>query len=542
MRSIAGDAKKNEKMTKKQLIFTIVAAVLIVAIVAALVIWVVSILTDDGTVDYMRDDLSKYITISADDYSGVVVDGPFAEYSEDQLERRIYELLTLNKSEEALHSGLGTKNIAITLGDVVSLYFRGYTLDENGKQIEFAGNHNFTADSPTMLEIGTGLMIDDSTTKSYFIPGFDTALLGVVPNEITQFKKITEGNVAFGDVVYLTYTAFYPDNSGTYKQVSCERIDLLDENLDAKYGEGFTSFLLGTVDEPQVIGEKLPSKTFPYGDGSAGYSDMKIEFATRCERDPYTIDVTFPVNYKTKELRGVDAKFEVYINTAIIYDTPEFDEKFITETLKISSDDLKDYEGEGTVEKYKNLLRDELRDVADGTNDDVIIDALWERFLDKVEVHELPEKTVDEYYQSYYNEISAVYSKYSGSYSSIDECAVAQLGLAANADWRAVLKEQAEQVTLEKVVFYYIIRDADLIPSDDEFTKLYNDIVADHLAYYIESHADELKDLTGDAYDAEVAVIKREMMAYYGEDYFTENVYYNYGTEKLIECLAVVKK
>ena len=527
MRSIAGDANKNEKMTKKQLIFTVVASVLIVAIVAAIVIWAVSILTDDGSVDYMKDDLSKYITISEDDYSGVVVDGPFAEYSEDQLERRIYELLTLNKSEEPLHNGLGTKNIAITLGDVVSLYFRGYTLDENGKQVEFAGNHNFTSDSPTLLEIGTGLMIDDSTTKSYFIPGFDTALLGVVPNEITQFKKITEGNVEFGDVVYLTYTAFYPDNSGTYRQVSCERIDLLDENLDAKYGTGFTSFLLGTVDDPQVIGEKLPSKTFPSGDGSA---------------DPYTIDVTFPVNYKTKELRGVDAKFEVYINTAIIYDTPEFDEAFITDTLKITADDLKDYEGEDTVEKYKNLLRKELRDVADGTNDDVIIDALWEQFLDKVEVHELPEKTVDEYYQSYYNEISAIYSQYSTTYSSIDECAIAQLGLSEGDDWRAVLTEQAEQVTLEKVIFYYIIRDAGLTPSDEEFSELYDAIVADHLAYYVESHADELKDLTGDAYDAEVAVIKREMMSYYGEDYFIENVYYNYGTEKLIEHLAVVKK
>lgn len=532
-------ADRKTAMTKKQKIFTVVAAILIVAIIAALVIWIVSVMTDDGTVDYMNDDLSKYITISKDDYSNIEVSGPFTEYTEEQLEQHIQELLAQNKSETPLYDGLGTKNVAVTLGDVVSIYFRGYTVDENGKQVEFAGNHNFTSEYPTKLEIGTGLVIDDSTTKTYFIPGFDTALIGAVPSDYEPFKKITEGNVEFGDVIYLTYTAFYPDNSGTYKKVTSERIDLLDENIDAKYGEGFTSFLLGTVDEPQVIGEKLPSKTFPYGDGSAGYSDMKIEFATRCERDPYTIDVTFPVNYKTKELRGVDAKFEVYINTAIIYDTPEFNEEFITETLKITADDLADYEGENTVEKYKNLLRKELRDVADGTNDDVIIDALWERFLDKVVVHELPKATVEEYYQSYYNEISAIYSQYSTTYSSIDECAVAQLGLSTGADWRAVLREQAEQVTLEKVIFYYIIRDAGLVPSDEEFEKLYNDIVQDHLDYYVESHADELKDLEGDAYDAEVAVIKREMMAYYGEDYFTENVYYNYGTEKMIECLAV---
>ena len=531
---------EKEVMTKKQKILTIIGAALIVATVAALVIWAVLAITDDGSVDYMKDNLSKYISISADDYANIEVDGPFAEYSEEQLERRINELLTINKTAEPLHSGLGTKNVAVTLGDVVTIYFRGYTVDEKGNQVEFSGNHNFTSESPTKLEIGTGLVIDDSSTKNYFIPGFDTELIGVVPNEYEDFKKITEGDVQFGDVIYLTYTAFYPDNSGTYKKVTSERIDLLDENIDAKYGEGFMSFLLGTVDEPQQIGVSLPSKTFKYGDGSAGYSDMKIEFATRCERDPLTIDITFPVNYKTEELRGVDAKFDVYVSTAVIYDTPEFDEKFITETLKVTAEDLADYEGETIVDKYKNRLREELRDVVDGTNDDVIIDALWAEFLKHVTVHKLPEYTVEEYYNSYYSEISAVYSQYSDYYESIDACAVEQLGLASGADWRAVIREQAEQVTLEKVIFYYIIRDAKLVPTDEEFDKLYNEIVQDHLDYYVESHADELKDLSDDAYAAEVAKIKSEMMAYYGEDYFIENVYYNYGTEKMIERLAIV--
>ena len=51
----------------------------------------------------------------------------------------------------------------------------------------------------------------------------------------------------------------------------------------------------------------------------------------------------------------------------------------------------------------------------------------------------------------------------------------------------------------------------------------------------------ELSKLEGDAYDKRIAEIKAEVLEYYSDDYFSENVYYNYGMDQIIEKLVILK-
>ena len=537
---VANKTADNGRMTRGQIIITTIASILIVAIVAVAVVFIVRAITDDGTVDYINDDLSKYITLSEDDYKNIVVSGPFQTFSEVDVQRKINKLLAENKSKTSEYDGLAMTTKPITVGDEVEFVYRGYTVDEDGNEVDFSGGTNLN--ERTKVEVGSNLIITENTTKSYFIPGFVEQFIGKRPADYESFSMQKSGTVEAGSVIYLTYNATYPD--GRSAQKVAERIDLSLDNVDKKYGDGFLAFILGTEEgtEPQKIGEALEKKTFKYGDqGSVAYLDMKIDYATTCESTPLTIDVVFPADYSEKSLRGVEAKFDVYLHTAVVYNTPEFDESFIRETLKVTDADVAEYEGAGIVEKYTALLRKEAQDEVDEINETVIADAIWEVLLEKVEVHSYPEATVEEYYNNYYNEIASIYAQNSTAYEDIDDCAVSYLGLPVGTDWRARLTKTAESVTLEKVVFFYIMQKEDFIPKGDELTALYNEAVQSHLDYYIKLHAEELESLEGEAYDAEILTIKAEMLEYYGDDYFYETVYYTYGTKKMVENLAVVK-
>ena len=161
--------------------------------------------------------------------------------------------------------------------------------------------------------------------------------------------------------------------------------------------------------------------------------------------------------------------------------------------------------------------------------------------FDVVEVKKLPEANVDEYYETYFNEVSYYYSLYTSYYSSIDAAAADYLSLSQSTDWRAYLKEKAENTTLEQLIFYYIVREEGYLPDKTDFKLMRDSIIGAHLQYHIELNGEELEKLEGEAYDKRVAEIEAEMLDYYGDEYFDENVYYNYGMDMIIEKLVTVK-
>ncbi len=476
---------------------------------------------------YLESDLSDYITISSSDYKGFEITLPDLSVKDADVERKIMGLLTTNRDSDAEEGGAKKFRVPITVADDVYIYYRGYTVDENGVETEVENASNFLG-KEHKLTVGS----------LSFIEGFEEGLIGAVPWDHhfdPEHERLTSGAVAAGDAIYVTYTAFLPDGTGVYK--NNERIDLSDASIDARYGDGFRAFFGGGERE---IGKKISSQTFPLGDGSVVYSDITVNYALRCRNKPLTIDAYFPYDYSESSLRGLSVKFDVYFNGAVIYDTPEYNEEFIKDVLKLSDEKLAEYKGDGTVERHKSYLIKEIEAEKQRLKEFLIEEKMWEHFVKHTVVSKLPEDKVEEIYTEQYSQLASEYSlHFSSYYENLEEYAYNMYGYT---NLTEDLMREAEKIITEKVIFYYIIREENLIPTDDEFDGLYEELVTEHLNYYLEEiYDDELAGLKTEAErEARISEIKEEMMEYYGEEYFSELVYYEFAYDTVIS-FGVIK-
>lgn len=517
------------------IIISIIAVILLFAFVAGLI----AVIIMQRDFDYMKDDLSKYIEILESDYKNYTLELYFDEVTDKDVERKIMALLYQNRDKAPQYNGGNVTNLPITVGDKVHFYYRGYTVDENGRETDVKNASNLLGTIST-LEIGS----------LSFIPGFEESLIGINPKDYTQFELETGGYVQPGDVIYLSYSAMLP-NGKTVQKVS-ERIDLSLDTLDSVYGLGFKEYFEGVknpdgkVGTQKEIGKKISeSVTFAYDGGSAVYFDMTVTHATRCEQNPLTIDAHFPADYQEKSLRGLDVKFDVYVKYINVYNTPEYNEKFITDTLKITAEELSSYEGVNLVEKHRTYLKAQAVLENEEVKRTLTEEAMWEYYHSKVKVKKLPETDVNEVYKDYYNEVLSTYEAYySSAYDSVDKFAKDYFGLASGESWIEHITKKAEKVIVEKLIFYYIIREEQLVPSEEEFDSLYNGAVEEYLGYYADNiYKSELEALkTEEERQKRLAEIKDEMLDYYGEEYFAEIVYYDYALDDIISFATIKTK
>ncbi len=538
---VSAPAPAREKMTKKQIII-LISVLLIAVIISGVIIGTVIYVKKSDDPDFLKSNLSKYISISKEDYTGYKINIPLDKFSDSAVLAKINKLICEHKTLNEYYSGKFAKSEPLSLGDEAYVYYRGYTVGEDGREIDFAGSSNFSGEEPTILEVGTGQVISNGQVSGQFINGFGEALAGIVPIDYTPFEKIESGAVAAGDVIYLSYTVASDKRN---EVVANERIDLGLSYIDEIYGTGFKDFFIG-----KEIGEEIKSfiiKKTNEEKTDTVYSDIKVGFATRCEQNPKTITVTFPANYSEESLRGVEAKFDVYVKYATIYDTAEFDDKFVSEALKVTAEELSDYAGAGLAEKYKAKLKAETEAEIEESNHELLAEEMWAHLKEKVSVKKLPQKTVENAYDSYYILINNTYANYSSQYKTLDAFAVYYLnrsydaGLESGGDWKAYIQALAERDVTEKLLFYYIIREENFIPSEKEYNALYDKFYSEILDYYLELHKEEFDGYSEEEYKAELQILKNEIDSYYGEEYFSERIYQYYGTRKMLSLADIVK-
>ncbi len=526
------------KKNKKTIIISAVSAVIIIAFVLGLV----AVLIDQRKFDYMTSDLSPYIYISKEDYKSFDVTVADDEIDDSDVDRAIYKLLYDNKSEDPDYGGAYILNLPITVGDTAYLYYRGYTVDKDGKISELASGSNFSVEDidETGLDIGSGS----------FIKGFEEGLIGHAPNARPgeNFEILRSGTVEEGQVIFLSGNVFNPD--GSKSSFTNKMIDLSSDDIDAEWGEGFKDYLLGNgapadggaVEKSSAkklsIGTSLETSTFKKGTGTAVYFSMCVEYALKTSVEPITVETFFPIDYSEASLRGKTVMFDVYLIKSIVYDTPEYDEKFITDTLKITEKDLEGYSGSDIVEKHRAMVKAELEAELVDTRNTIIEEAMWTYYRKKANIKKLPKDEVNKQYAVYFNDLQDMFEYYSSSSSgmTIDSFARDYYGLSSSQDWREYITTMAKDVVTEKIIFYYIVREENIVPTDEELKKYYDELVADQLDYYTSDlYADELAKITDEKKKAErIEEIKAEMLDYYGESYFNQNAHYNFALEKLL--------
>ena len=450
--------KERKKLTKTQIFLIVFGAVAFIAILAT----VITVLIVGRDFNYMKRNLSKYVYVAEEHYKSYNVKIDIPEITDFDIDEKIVKLLCAYK-EKPNKAPYNIPGVTLSAGDVANIYYRGYTV-EDGVKSYFDGGCNFAGDY-TALEIGSGS----------FVPGFESGLVGKNGDDYATFEKITSGKIQSDYIVNLTYSVISSDHSSRQNQTVL--LDLTDPTIDEKWGDGFKAALLNKqmgkyfATGLTADGVKDEEIMVSAGDVSYIYYNLKVDLACKIddsEKEKLEIKAYFPSDYKAEDLRGKEGFFEVYIISAQDYKAPEYNDEFITEKLKLTAEDLKDYEGETLSDKYRGCIREVLNAERDAEIETAKADAFWDHIMSVAEFKKLPKKEVERHYKETIEEFTATYeSNYADSYS-LDDFMIGYLSLAQGTDWKAYIREQSEASVKQRLVFYYIVQADNIVPSNEE--------------------------------------------------------------------------
>ena len=528
------ELEEKKRLDATRIFLIVFAAVALVGILTSLVFALIPTFKKDKSLDYLKSDLSKYVYVPYDLYTGYTVTVDLPTVSDRDVEYEILKLLCTHKVTPETPV-VNLPGVTVGAGDIANVYYRGYTLGEDGTKNYFDGGCNFN-DSIYALEIGSGT----------FIPGFEYNLVGKNQKDYATMTKITEGNTQPGDMVYLTYSVYYADGQASLSKSAL--VDLSDPNLDEKWGAGFSRYFSKvsgfTIGEQFATGGgediKLTVSTIKDTTGDDIYFDMSISSAYRISKDvePLVVEAYFPYNYGDEALDGKTAYFEVYIKSVKDYEELEFNDEFITEKVKMTAEELASYDGENLAAKYKSYLKSTLEEKYQEDVRNVTESQFWKSVIAGSTFYKLPEKEVESAYNSYVSEIQYTYANgYSSYYSSLDEFARAYLELSSGADWKATLRQDAEYSIKQKLAFYYIIREEKFIPNDAQYQELYDELFGEYLQEYLDYYG-----ITEESenYELKLDTAKKEILSTYGESYWRESVYYEFAIYKILDRANLV--
>lgn len=495
--------------------------ILLITLILSLTLGILSGCGEEETVytyDYFSEDLSKYISIADSDYKGYTLTIKMGAITESSVDQQIMHTLYEYRSDEAKNPG---KTEPLTMGDTLEMWYRAYTKDASGNEIEVDGFSNMASTLSYKLGIG-----------SASLPlGVESSLIGIVIADYESLEDVAYkagATLTETDVVYLSYSLL---SSAGQSSVSGVRVDLSREDLDATFGTGFRAALLGkTVAEDA----KLASFTTSTADGKYVYSNVKIDKAYPKSAKSITVEGMLPYDFEDYDIAGETVYFEIFPHYFTAYDVPALDESFILETLELTEEALSSYEGDSIVDKYKASVKAELIASNNEQLRKLREEAMWYHYNDVAKVISLPEDAVLSVYYGDVAEIETVWPSYKDQYPKFDDFARAYLSLTADSDWRAMLRDNAEGEVKEKVIFYYIIIKEGILPTDEEYKKLYDELFDEYVVYYMEGKT-EADYSDAEKYREARAAAEKAVIEFYGDAFFRDQVYYDFAIDKVLD-------
>ena len=502
---------------KRRKIIIISAVVALFALVVGILFAIIIPNLLSRRVDYLNDDLGKYISIDRESYIDYNLKVTLGEPSEAELS----ELLMRQQVKYRTLSGLGQYSTEGEIGVGDLLIMRYYVYTEDGA---INGTSNITAGAAE-YNVGAGFYIMNSA-----VTGLDTGLIGKRIEDI-RANVGTAGTVADGQIVYLSYEL--TDGFEVISHVG-ERIDLSDPDIDSYMGQGFRDYLVG-----QPVGSAAKESLTTERDGkSVTYYAVKVDAVGN---SPFVVSGRLPFDYYNDTLASKTVYFDLYIDKLIDYTVPELSDEFVTKKLGYSSF-LDDFEGETVLDRYKTYLMTELSEEYEKRRNALIEDLLWEHLISSATLKKLPRNDVNDIYDGYYEEIVYQHESYGQEYS-IGEFARLYIGLDASEDWQAYLLREAEAAVAEKLLFFYIIRAEGWVPEGEALDEYYERAVKAHLTAALEASDIRAEDFdTAEEYNNLVADVRSGLVKDFGEAYFTEIAYSEYGMEKILANISITDK
>ncbi len=412
--------------------------------------------------DYEGEDLSKYISYAVADYRNLPIEIETNITDDSVIDATVDKLEALSETDKAL---VFASDRAVAENDIVALYYRGVTYDSEGVETEFTGGTYLGEEKPYLLWVGS-----DS-----FIPGFEDALVGIVPNE-TSVTERTDGTVAADDIVVLDISGLYDGDEGYIKY----------ENLATKLSET-TAFEKAIADE--LVGEKVGEKLIFDLDLEVNVNGKKetknVTFAATVKKvlelNAKKISVKFPAEYD-QSLAGKDAYFYIVIENLATLDSATL------EKLGYSG------EGEDVLSAYKASVKESLikeyaeKQEKEETFADLVMATLWDALLENISVNEYPAGTIDSYIKTEKNNLEFEYyasqdaATYQAQYDTLEDYAKAKYG---ETDYDAVIEENAKAFVKGKLALYAMAKAEGVADvSSAEKKEMKEELIVQYEEYY----------------------------------------------------------
>ncbi len=164
------------------------------------------------------------------------------------------------------------------------------------------------------------------------------------------------------------------DFKGTYKSDGKD-----DNGNEWKAGDAFEG---GTAEDTQHTVNLEESEFIP------GFDEGLIGMKKGSTKD---LELTFPENYGTVELAGVDVIFTVTVDSIARTVIPELTDELVSENSE-------DFEGLSTAAEYREHVKNTLTEEVEAENDEKLINAAWKYIYDNATViGNGPEGVLDDY-------------------------------------------------------------------------------------------------------------------------------------------------
>lgn len=487
---VAEEVKKPVRaLTKKGKIIIIAVSAVLLAVLIFGAIFAIILNVEEENFNYLTTDLSHYIEIDEGDYKdGFVLNlnifKPRLKNSDgsgvSDVEVKIMSDLASGIKGNVINSGGRYSAGTVAVGDDVYLYYRGYTMGEDGKEVDLIGLHNYYLDSDSVVLEDAVINVGSGTVP---FPGFEAGLVGKNTENYAKLTKITDRAATANDVVYISAERLAAGADESKSEIgSYVRIDLsLAENSQ------WRDVLVGRKPE-----ESIPDFNITVDGVEYSYSSAKIDFITEGEKsgNVLTVEAYVPSTYTgDASLIGKSVYFDVFVE-GIVYHNEwhsdgesaeytlgyDFNDEYITSgiedgSLGITAEELQAYTGNVLTEKYESYIYKTLLDEYEEECSELLEGAVWDYLFERAKVKKYPTKKVDEIYstnlatftQSYTDSEGYIYNQYTGynqMCQNIDEYMIIYLDLvyAENQDWRSVIYADACDLVKERLIIYYILK------------------------------------------------------------------------------------
>lgn len=530
-KNIKNYASEKSKVTERKIVSILLICLFALAAVITTVVIIINNKEEDnrlGRFDYVKEDLSRYIYISSENYTGYK--GYEIQIAMDEVDRTaaytaLMQDLAKNRSKDYIFSDpTGT----IEIGDDALLYFQAYYTEDGvtkGKEVTGLGNFSIEKESSRTFTIGGGEL------DKYGL-NLEQKLLGKSLNEHTSCLIDYDGEINGDDIVFITYTALVnKDGKGEVRSGEKVRINLSDSDVDSVWGNGFREMLLGMIIDKEYTTQKNDIFTTEDYD-AVMYTKIKVDYVMRLtsEDSPIRVSTTVPSTVSSVSLQGKKVIFEIYAESVKKYDVPEFNESFITDIMKLDLEKIQACEGDTLEEKYISYKLAQLKKDQEAETESIRVKAMWQHLYSIAQIKSYPEIEVARLVERETKVLRDAYGKdekYAEEYGSFEAFAQAYVGAqGSELVWSDYLRQSAQAEIKEKLIFYYVAKAEGLLPDDASFKAISERIAASDSYYKELTDEGEREEYLTYAAHVEYAVPK---MSQFGTVKFTNPAKDNVG-------------